>query len=89
MEKCLEIISDHSFVKDLKTLKAIIISQIEESLVKFKPNLNANIHIMGLLESRAIDFENVIITSLNEGILPKGKTQDSIIPFDLRKTQGH
>ena len=88
LEKCLEIISDHSFVKDLKTLKAIIISQIEESLVKFKPNLNANIHIMGLLESRAIDFENVIITSLNEGILPKGKTQDSLIPFDLRKTHG-
>ena len=43
---------------------------------------------MGILESRAIDFENVIITSLNEGILPKGKTQSSLIPYDLRKKHG-
>ena len=86
--KSYELLDRYSFVKDLNTLKSIILSQLDESSLSFKSNLNANIQVMGILESRAIDFENVIITSLNEGILPKGKTQSSLIPYDLRKKHG-
>ena len=50
-----------------------------------KADLNAKVQIMGLLETRALDFKNIIITSLNEGILPKGKTHASLIPYELRK----
>ena len=39
---------------------------------------------MGMLESRVLDFENVILTSANEGILPAGKSQNSFIPFDVK-----
>ena len=86
--KSYELLERYSFVKDLNTLKSIILSQLDESSLSFKSNLNANTQVMGILESRAIDFENVIITSLNEGILPKGKTQSSLIPYDLRKKHG-
>ena len=86
--KSYELLERYSFVKDLNTLKSIIHSQLDESSLSFKSNLSANIQVMGILESRAIDFENVIITSLNEGILPKGKTQSSLIPYDLRKKHG-
>ena len=86
--KSYELLERYSFVKDLNTLKSIIHSQLDESSLSFKPNLSANTQVMGILESRAIDFENVIITSLNEGILPKGKTQSSLIPYDLRKKHG-
>ena len=86
--KSYELLERYSFVKDLNTLKSIILSQLDESSLSFKSNLNANTQFMGILESRAIDFENVIITSLNEGILPKGKTQSSLIPYDLRKKHG-
>ena len=40
---------------------------------------------MGLLETRLLDFENVIITNVNEGILPSGKKYQSFLPFDLKK----
>ena len=40
---------------------------------------------MGLLETRLLDFENVIITNLNEGILPKGKMHNNFFPFEVRK----
>lgn len=46
------------------------------------------LQIMGMLESRALDFETVIITSVNEGILPGGKTQNSVIPFDVKVEYG-
>ncbi len=43
------------------------------------------LQIMGLLETRAIDFDNVIILSMNEGVIPAGKVQNSFIPYPLRK----
>ncbi|NNE03856.1 MAG: PD-(D/E)XK nuclease family protein, partial [Eudoraea sp.] len=42
------------------------------------------VQIMGMLESRNLDFETVIVTSVNEGILPAGKSNNSFIPFDLK-----
>ena len=40
---------------------------------------------MGLLESRGIDFDNVIFCSANEGILPKNPFVSTFLPYDLRK----
>ena len=39
-----------------------------------------------MLETRLLDYENVIITSLNEGILPAGNSMNSFIPFEIKKT---
>ena len=88
LEKSKKLLETYSFVKDIRTLKSIITSQLDESLSSFKSNLSASVQIMGLLESRAIDFENVIISSVNEGSLPKGKKHSSLIPYDLRKKHG-
>lgn len=46
------------------------------------------IQIMGMLETRVLDYETVIITSVNEGILPAGKSNNSFIPFDLKVEYG-
>lgn len=42
------------------------------------------IQLMGMLETRVLDFENIIIASVNEGVLPSGKSENSYIPFDLK-----
>jgi hypothetical protein len=46
------------------------------------------LQVMGVLESRGLDFENVIITSFNEGVFPKKSSQNSFIPYNLRKGFG-
>lgn len=43
------------------------------------------IQIMGMLETRTLDFGNVILLSANEDLLPSGKTSPSYIPFDIRR----
>ena len=48
----------------------------------FKGEPLEGLQIMGMLESRVLDFETVIISSVNEGILPSGKTNNSFIPFE-------
>jgi len=43
---------------------------------------------MGLLETRLLNFKNIILLSVNEGKLPLGNTQNTYIPFDVRKNFG-
>jgi len=42
------------------------------------------LQIMGLLESRGLDFKNIIITSVNEGFLPASGSNNSFIPLDIK-----
>ncbi len=46
------------------------------------------LQIMGMLESRVLDFKRVILTHVNEGVLPAGKTSGSFIPFDVKRAYG-
>jgi hypothetical protein len=43
---------------------------------------------MGILETRALDFSNLIILSVNEGVLPSISSGSSLIPFSLREAFG-
>lgn len=44
--------------------------------------------IMGLLETRNLDFDIIHILSVNEGVLPQSKTTNTLIPFDIRLEYG-
>jgi RecB family exonuclease len=44
------------------------------------------LQIMGMLETRTLDFENLIILSCNEDLLPSGKINSSYIPFDIKRS---
>ncbi len=46
------------------------------------------LQVMGVLETRALDFENIIILSMNEGVFPSSGIIHSVIPFNLRRGFG-
>ncbi|OFX88824.1 MAG: hypothetical protein A2W99_04985 [Bacteroidetes bacterium GWF2_33_16] len=46
------------------------------------------LQVMGILETRLLDFENLFILSMNEGVLPKSESSLSFIPYNLRKGFG-
>lgn len=48
----------------------------------------SGLQIMGVLETRALDFDRLIILSMNEGIFPARKTGNSFIPYNLRRGFG-
>ena len=73
------------FLKHLKNLKSILSELIALETINFKGSPVSGLQIMGMLETRALDFETVIITSVNEGILPAGKSNNSFIPYDLKR----
>lgn len=71
-------------ISSIKTLLAVFEDVITSETVDFAGNPFEGLQIMGMLESRVLDFKNIILTSVNEGILPAGKTSNSFIPFDLK-----
>ena len=74
-----------SFIKNLDELRLILNSMMKFEKISFNTDPFNNIQIMGLLETRLLDFENVVITNLNEGILPSGNIHSNLFPFEVRK----
>ncbi|MCX6282139.1 MAG: PD-(D/E)XK nuclease family protein [Bacteroidetes bacterium] len=71
-------------VKTLKTLAGLLL-QVEESLtLPFYGEPLKGMQIMGMLETRGLDFRNIIMLSCNENLLPRGKSGNSFIPLDLK-----
>ncbi len=71
-------------IQDISTLYSIYKELLSSETLDFKGEPLQGLQIMGMLESRVLDFETVIISSVNEGILPAGKSNNSFIPFDVK-----
>lgn len=66
---------------------AVVIKDILRTVkVPFQSDKNAEIQLMGFLETRCLDFDNLVILNLNEGILPSDATLKTYIPYSLRKS---
>ena len=56
--------------------------------IPFEGEPLSGLQIMGVLETRALDFDRLIILSMNEGIFPLKKAANSFIPYNLRRGFG-
>jgi hypothetical protein len=70
------------------TYMRILDRMLRMQSVPFSGEPLTGIQIMGILETRALDFKNLIILSVNEGILPAVSAGSSFIPFTLREAFG-
>ena len=83
-----QMVSMHQEFKAIDTLPTLLLflrELIRGEKIDFFGEPLEGIQFMGLLETRLLDFENLIITNVNEGILPSGKKHQSFLPFDLKK----
>lgn len=88
INKLINYYSSHEHIDKIETLYAIYKQVIDLAEVSFEGEPLNGLQIMGVLESRVLDFETVIITSMNEGKLPAGKSQNSFIPYDVKRELG-
>ena len=80
--------SKHQNIDKIETLYAIYKQVSDLAEVSFEGEPLNGLQIMGVLESRVLDFETVIITSMNEGKFPAGKSMNSFIPYDVKRELG-
>ena len=70
---------------DLSTIFSIFTQLISRESIPFKGEPLDGLQLMGVLETRTLDFKNVIVLSVNEDKLPMGKSSNSFLPYDLKK----
>lgn len=72
----------------LDTLRRLINKVLTSANIPFHGEPAIGMQVMGVLETRNLDFRNLIMLSLNEGQLPKAGGDSSFIPYNLRKAFG-
>ncbi len=78
-------IDEYPFINSSATLKSLFLQVAGSTGIPFYGEPLKGLQIMGMLETRTLDFENVIMLSVNEDMIPSGKSQNSFIPYDLRR----
>jgi len=79
-----ELNNNFKYINTIAALHSVYKELLNSETLDFKGEPLEGLQVMGMLESRVLDFETVIISSVNEGILPSGKTNNSFIPFDVK-----
>lgn len=66
----------------------LLLRKLERLTIPFEGEPLKGMQIMGFLETRCLDFDNIILLSFNDDKLPGKASQNSLIPFSLRKGFG-
>lgn len=74
--------------KEIKSFQRLFQQLARVEKIPFAGEPLEGLQIMGVLETRNLDYKNVLILSLNEGSLPSGSSKGSYIPYNLRKAYG-
>jgi CRISPR/Cas system-associated exonuclease Cas4 (RecB family) len=67
------------------TLQRMITQLIQQTSIPFHGEPAEGIQVMGVLETRNLDFDHVLLLSCNEGNMPKGVNDSSFIPHSIRQ----
>lgn len=73
---------------NLKSFKVLFHQFWQSESLSFLGNPIEGLQVMGILETRTLDFENLIILGMNEGNLPKTNVVNSFVPRDLKLNHG-
>lgn len=83
-----EIMQDAGVEMKIDTYFRLLKRVTDTITIPFRGEPLSGLQIMGVLETRALDFDRLIILSMNEGIFPLRKAANSFIPYNLRRGFG-
>ncbi|MDO9000837.1 MAG: PD-(D/E)XK nuclease family protein [Bacteroidota bacterium] len=83
-----EIIQKYPHFNDVLSFKQLFGQIVGNSSAPFIGEPLRGLQIMGVLETRTLDFDHVVFVNVNESVLPSGKTVNSFIPNDLKRAFG-
>ncbi len=85
MNELADLLRDNDNIGDLRTLTHLLRQLLPLKKLDFIGEPVRGLQIMGLLETRALDYENIVMLSVNEGTLPAGKSFNSYIPHEMKR----
>lgn len=82
------IIESGSVTISIDTLRKLIDKILKTTKIPFHGEPAVGLQVMGVLETRNLDFKNLLLLSANEGLMPKQGREISFVPYNLRKGFG-
>ncbi|MCC7501660.1 MAG: PD-(D/E)XK nuclease family protein [Flavobacteriales bacterium] len=82
------LLQHHGLATDIATYREIHQRILREERIGLFGEPLAGVQIMGMLETRALDIERILLLSAEEGTLPPSSSDRSFIPFELRRGHG-
>ena len=70
---------------DTNTLQRLISQVVQSTTIPFHGEPAEGVQVMGVLETRNLDFDHVLLLSCNEGHMPRSVSDTSFIPYSIRK----
>jgi ATP-dependent helicase/nuclease subunit B len=84
LQKIKNLLDESGLDKNISLLRMLFDQLVHSSTVPFYGEPLSGFQIMGVLETRTLDFKNLIMLSVNDDIIPAGRSTQSFIPFDIR-----
>ncbi len=75
----------NSSLSNFKNIQFLLKNETSSLSINLDGDSTKGVQVLGLLETRALDFKNVVVVSTNENIIPQGYNQNSLIPFEHKK----
>lgn len=85
---CARFQAKHGVFEALRDVRDLVFQVLNQERIDLRGEPEKGLQVMGIIETRALDFKRVIVLDCNEGTLPKTSRSDSFIPFDLRASLG-
>ena len=82
------LVDSGELVVDVITLQRLVTQLLQQASIPFHGEPAVGLQVMGVLETRNLDFDHVLLLSCNEGNMPRGVSDSSFIPYSLRKAFG-
>jgi len=67
------------------TLQRLVLQIVQQTTIPFHGEPAVGLQVMGVLETRNLDFDHVLLLSCNEGNMPRGVNDSSFIPHSIRQ----
>ena len=74
----------YAYLQGIELIHDFFKQLLSEESLSFQGEPLEGLQLMGMLETRSLDFEQLVLLGVNEGILPTGKSENSFIPFDVK-----
>ncbi len=88
LQKLHELMEQYRLIHSLDSYSSVMVQLLHSEEIAFLGEPLSGMQVMGMLESRALDFKNLIMLSVNENLLPLARTYQSFLPVDFRAADG-
>lgn len=82
------LIEEDELTVQSETFRRLLVKILSTTNIPFHGEPTIGMQVMGVLETRNLDFRHLVLLSVNEGQLPKSGGDSSFIPYNLRKAFG-